>query len=98
VLRTPRGLPEARTDDRERGQHHSPNQPGTTTNRRGHAPCGDYALVILPALMQRVQTWMRRGAPSTIARTFWRFGLNRRLVAIMEWLREFPNEGPLPQL
>jgi hypothetical protein len=26
-------------------------------------------------------------------RTRWRFGSNRRFVAIMEWLRLLPNEG-----
>src|SRR3954467_12036311 len=31
-------------------------------------------------------------------RTFWRFGLKRRRVATIEWLREFPNAGPFPQL
>src|SRR5947207_9023925 len=30
-------------------------------------------------------------------RTFCRFGLKRRRVATMEWLRELPNAGPLPQ-
>jgi hypothetical protein len=29
-------------------------------------------------------------------RTFWRFGLKRRRVATIEWLREFPNAGRLP--
>jgi hypothetical protein len=31
-------------------------------------------------------------------RTFCRFGLKRRRVATIEWLREFPNAGLLPQL
>src|SRR5258708_4204024 len=31
-------------------------------------------------------------------RTFCRFGSKRRLVATIEWLRLFPNAGPLPQL
>ena len=48
----------------------------------------------LPALRQRVQTYSRLGEPPTEMRTFCRFGLNRRLVATMEWLRLFPNEGP----
>ena len=30
-------------------------------------------------------------------RTFCRFGLNRRLVATIEWLRLCPNAGPLWQ-
>ena len=53
------------------------------------------ALVTLPAFKQRVQTYSRRGVPPTSMRTFWRFGLKRRRVATMEWLRLFPNEGPL---
>ena len=54
--------------------------------------------MILFDFRQRVQTYTRRvRAPSWI-RTFWRFGLKRRRVAIIEWLREFPNAGPLPQL
>ena len=51
----------------------------------------------LPAFRQRVHTYTRRGEPPTTARTFWRLGLNRRLVATIEWLRECPKEGPLPQ-
>ena len=35
--------------------------------------------------------------PSWI-RTFCRFGSKRRLVATIEWLRELPKAGPLPQL
>ena len=30
-------------------------------------------------------------------RTFCRFGLKRRLDAIIEWERECPKAGPLPQ-
>ena len=56
------------------------------------------AFVILPALRQRVQTYARLGAPPSRIRTFWRFGLKRRRVATIEWLRLFPNAGPLPQL
>ncbi len=41
-----------------------------------------------------MQTYSRLGEPPTEMRTFCRFGLNRRLVATMEWLRLFPNEGP----
>ena len=51
-------------------------------------------LVTLPALRQRVHTYSREGAPFTSMRTFWRFGLKRRLVATIEWLRLFPNAGP----
>jgi hypothetical protein len=44
-----------------------------------------------------VQTYARVGVPPTMMRTFWRLGSKRRDVARMEWLRLFPNEGPLPQ-
>src|SRR3954470_20526000 len=56
------------------------------------------ALVTLPALRQRVQTYTRRGAATTKIRTFWRFGSKRRLVARIEWLRLCPKAGPRPQL
>ncbi len=52
----------------------------------------------LPALRQRVQTYTRRGADPIMTRTFWRFGLKRRLVATIEWLRLWPNAGFFPQL
>jgi hypothetical protein len=55
------------------------------------------ALVTLPALRQRVQTYTRRGAAPTRIRTFWRFGLKRRLVATIEWLRLWPKAGPFLQ-
>ena len=45
-----------------------------------------------------MQTYTRRGAPFTTARTFCRFGSKRRYVATIEWERELPNEGPFPQL
>src|SRR5437588_4201207 len=54
------------------------------------------AFCTLPAFRQRVQTYSRRGAPPTSIRTFWRFGLKRRLVATIEWLRLCPNAGFLP--
>ena len=50
----------------------------------------------LPALRHRVQTYSRRGAPSTEIRTFCRFALKRRLVATIEWLRLCPKAGPFP--
>src|SRR5204862_2162658 len=53
------------------------------------------ALSTLPALRQRVHTYSRRGVSPTMMRTFWRFGLKRRLVATIEWLRLCPNAGPL---
>ena len=55
------------------------------------------ALMTLPALRQRVQTYSRLGAPATSIRTFCRFGLKRRRVATMEWLRLLPNAGPFLQ-
>ena len=48
----------------------------------------------MPAFKQRVHTYSRDGAPFTSMRTFCRFGLKRRLVATIEWLRLFPNAGP----
>lgn len=50
------------------------------------------------AFRQRVHTYTRCTRPSSSIRTFWRFGLKRRRVATIEWLREFPNAGFLPQL
>jgi hypothetical protein len=55
------------------------------------------ALVIFPARMHEVHTEMRRGLPLTMARTFWMFGFQRRLVRRWEWLTFMPNEGCLPQ-
>jgi hypothetical protein len=57
---------------------------------------GQIAFVTLEALRQRVHTYSRRGAPFTEIRTFWRFGLKRRLVATIEWLRLWPKAGPFP--
>src|SRR4051794_21419236 len=48
--------------------------------------------------MQRVQTYARVAFPSRNTRTRCRFGLKRRLVATMEWLRLWPNEGFFPQI
>jgi hypothetical protein len=53
--------------------------------------------VTLPLFRQRVQTYARFGVPSTTMRTRWRFGSKRRLVATIEWLRWWPNEGFFPQ-
>jgi len=76
---------------------------GGFLHRRGEAVASPWrrdepqtAFRTLSALRQRVQTYSRRGAPSTRIRTFWRFGLKRRLVATIEWLRLFPNAGPFP--
>src|SRR5688500_18662840 len=47
--------------------------------------------------MQRVQTCMRLTAEPTITRTFWRFGIQRRLDTLWAWLTRLPNTGALPQ-
>ena len=58
---------------------------------------GQSAFVTFDALRHRVQTYSRRGVPFTEIRTFCRFGLKRRLLATIEWLRLWPNAGPFPQ-
>ena len=45
-----------------------------------------------------MQTYARVGVAPIMIRTFWRFGLKRRFVATIEWLRLFPNPGPLLQI
>jgi hypothetical protein len=70
---------------------------GRTGSARAEPARGQTALVTLPALRQRVQTYSRRGAPFTRMRTFWRLGSKRRFVATIEWLREWPNPGPFLQ-
>ena len=47
---------------------------------------------------QRVQTRRRRTPPFIKARTFWRFGSNRRGVTLCAWLTLRPTTGPLPQI
>ncbi len=44
-----------------------------------------------------MQTYARVAFPPRSTRTRWRFGSKRRLVATIEWLRLFPNEGDFPQ-
>ena len=51
-------------------------------------------MATLPAFRHRVHTYTRRGLPESSMRTFCRFGLKRRLVATIEWLRLCPNAGP----
>ena len=51
-----------------------------------------------PAFKQLVQTLMRRGVPSTSARTRWTFGFQRRLFRLCENDTDFPNQGFLPQM
>jgi hypothetical protein len=51
----------------------------------------------LPLRRQRVQARTRWGVPSTIARTFWRFGLNGRFVTLWAWLIWEPKTVPLSQ-
>lgn len=55
------------------------------------------ALMILPALMQEVQTRMRLLPPSVLALTCWRFGFQRRRVVLWACEMLLPNCGPLPQ-
>ena len=50
----------------------------------------------LPDLMQAVQAFTRRGAPFTMARTRWIFGLQRRFVRTWEWETDMPQDGPFP--
>ncbi len=56
------------------------------------------ALVTLPALRQRVQTYARVALPSMTARIRCRFGLKRRFVATIERLRLLPKPGFFPQI
>src|SRR2546429_3523921 len=56
------------------------------------------AFCTLPPLRQRVQTYARVALPLRSTRTRWRFGLKRRLVATIEWLRLLPKPGPFPQM
>jgi len=55
------------------------------------------AFCTLPPLRQRVQTYALVGLPRRRMRTLWRFGLKRRFVATIEWLRLFPKPGFFPQ-
>ena len=57
-----------------------------------------YALAILPALMQLVQTRIRFGAPFTRALTACRFTFHRRRVTLCACEMLLPNCGPLPQM
>ena len=45
-----------------------------------------------------MQTYARVAWPSSITRTRCRFGLKRRFVATMEWLRLLPKPGFFPQM
>lgn len=54
-------------------------------------------LVTLPALMQRVQTFIRLVELPTWTRIRWIFGFQRRFVRRWEWLRLMPNIGFLSQ-
>ena len=56
-----------------------------------------YGFCTLPAFRQEVHTWSRLGVPSTMARTRWTLGFQRRFVRRCEWLRRMPNCGFLPQ-
>ena len=52
----------------------------------------------MPALMQLVQAWIRRGVPFTSARTRWMLGSHRRLIRLCENVTDFPNHGFFPQI
>ena len=45
-----------------------------------------------------MQTYARVGEPSSMILICCRFGLKRRFVATMEWLRLWPNPGFLAQI
>ncbi len=45
-----------------------------------------------------MHTYARVARPSSSTRTRCRFGLNRRFVATIEWLRLFPKPGFFPQM
>jgi hypothetical protein len=62
---------------------------------RGEA---NYALAILPALMQLEQTRSRLGAPFTSALTTCRFTFQRRRVMLCACEMLLPKRGPLPQM
>src|SRR5207237_3934726 len=56
------------------------------------------ALATLPALMQLVQTFIRRAPPcGNLTRIDWRLGLNTRGVRLLACETLLPNCGPLPQ-
>jgi hypothetical protein len=52
----------------------------------------------LPALMQDVQTRIRRLVPPARVRMIWMFGFQRRGVRRWEWEMLLPNPGPLPHI
>src|SRR5207248_10621289 len=52
----------------------------------------------LPALMQLVHAWIRRGVPFTSARTRWMLGSQRRLIRLCEKVTDLPNHGFFPQM
>ncbi len=54
-------------------------------------------LTTFPDRMHEVQALSRLGEPSTMARTRWMLGSQRRLVRRWEWLMFIPNDGFLPQ-
>lgn len=50
----------------------------------------------LNALRHEVQTQVRLVVGPSWMRTFWRFGLRRRRVALSEWLLALPKSGLFP--
>jgi hypothetical protein len=55
-------------------------------------------LVTRPFLRHEAQTRIRFVRPSTLARTFRRFGSHRRRVRLWAWLMLLPLTGPLLQI
>ena len=53
----------------------------------GQEVAAQTAFCTLPPLRQRVHTYARVAFPFRRTRTRWRFGLKRRFVATIEWLR-----------
>ena len=73
-------------------------RPSARRTYRGRERSARRALVTLFGLQAAGADVDAAGRPPSSIRTFCRFGLKRRRVATIEWLREFPNAGLLPQL
>ena len=84
------------TRRRRRGSLPNDVQAATPRGTAGQAEWG--MRVILPALMQDVQAYTRRGVPSTSARTRCTFGFQRRLFRLCEKVTALPKNGFLPQM
>ena len=68
------------------------------TRRERSRRIGYAALTTLLLRIHRVQTRVRLGAPSTMTRTVWRLGIQRRFRLLLAWLTWLPVAGPLPQM